>query len=102
MEASGRRGAGERRRSIGRREEDHAVRGPVRGAATPLTVFWAIIGGIVVLYLFFVALGAVEPRDAPAASIAIAVLALLWLLHSWRRLWRDHPSPSSDRERRGF
>jgi hypothetical protein len=72
------------------------------GRATPLTFFWAIIGALVVLYLFFVAVGGVDPGEDPAWAIAALVLALLWLAHSWRRLWAGGASPTSDRERRGF
>jgi len=64
--------------------------------------FWAVIGAIVVLYLFFVALGGVDPDEAPAATIVIAVLALMWLAHAWRRIWAGGYSSSADRERRGF
>jgi membrane protein YdbS with pleckstrin-like domain len=67
-----------------------------------IALFWALMGAVVVLYLFFVALDAVDPAEAPAASIAVAVLALLWLAHAWRRLYMGGYSSRPDRERRGF
>jgi hypothetical protein len=90
------RRSSERRAGPGRRSSDYI------GRATPLTFFWAIIGALVVLYLFFVAVGGVDPGEDPAWAIAALVLATLWLAHSWRRLWSGGASPTSDRERRGF
>jgi protein-S-isoprenylcysteine O-methyltransferase Ste14 len=95
---SERRG-GERRLAGGRRAEDarqHRLN-------TAFAAAWAIIGAIVVLYLFFVVVDAVDPDRAPAASIIVLVLAVLWLIHAWRRLLapRGHVS-QTDRERRGF
>jgi hypothetical protein len=52
-------------------------------------VFWAACGTIVVLFIFFAALGAVEPGDALGLTIAVLALAVLWLAHAWRGLWRD-------------
>lgn len=92
-----RRGAD--RREGGRRAED---RPPRRGLGTAQAAIWAVIGAVVVLYLFFLALGTVDPGDAKAASIVVAVLAALWLAHSWRRLWAGGFSQQGDRERRGF
>jgi cell division protein FtsW (lipid II flippase) len=86
----------ERRAGVGRRTGD------VIGQASPLTFFWALVGALVVLYLFFVAIGGVEPDAGSGWTIAALVLAVLWLAHSWRRLWFGGASPRSDRERRGF
>lgn len=63
---------------------------------------WAVVGALVVLYLFLVAIGGVDPGDAPAASIAATAAGVLWLAHAWRRLWAGGHSPVGDRERRGF
>jgi membrane protein YdbS with pleckstrin-like domain len=87
----------EERRGQLRRSEDRR-----RRLSTVQALVWALIGAVVVLYLFFVALNAINPSDAPAASIVVAVLALLWLAHSWRRLWAGGISNKPDRERRGF
>ena len=86
----------DRRQSPGRRSADY------EGRATPLTFLWAAIGALGVLYLFFVAIGGVDPSEEPGWGIAALVLALLWLAHSWRRLWSGGASPTIDRERRGF
>ena len=90
----------ERRRGTGGRRADDRRRA---GLSTAWAAAWAIAGAIVVLYLFFVVLDALDPDDAPAASIAVLVLAVAWLVHAWRRLLapRGHVS-HLDRERRGF
>jgi hypothetical protein len=92
----------ERRRRRDRRETPGRRSSDYEGRATPLTFFWATCGALVVLYLFFVAIGGVNPEDDPAWAIAALVLAVLWLAHSWRRLWAGGASPAPDRERRGF
>ena len=94
--AERRRNPDRRRSPEGRRSSDY------RGGFTPLTFAMALCGGLVVLYLFFVAIGGVDPTDDPGWTIAALVLALIWLAYSWRRLWAGGASPTSDRERRGF
>ena len=86
----------ERRGGAGRRSSDY------RGGFTPITVLMAICGALVVLYLFFIAVGGVDPTEDTGWTIAALVLAILWLAYSWRRLWSGGASPSADRERRGF
>jgi hypothetical protein len=54
--------------------------------------FWAVCGVIVVLFIFFAALGAVEPDEALELTIVVLALAVLWLAHAWRGLWRDERS----------
>lgn len=84
----------------GRRAADVTVaRGPAQAA---WAFAWALVGAIVVLYLFFLAIGGVDPDDAPAVSIAVLVLAVLWFAHAWRRVIGGGRSPIGDRERRGF
>jgi len=64
----------------------------------------AICGGLVVVFLFFAAIGAVRFRDAAAATIVTMVMATVWLAGYWyrhRSLGPGGPSPM-DRERRGF
>ena len=87
---------GGRRSSTGRRSSDY------RGGFTPLTFVMALCGALVVLYLFFVVAGGVDPSEDIGWSVAALVLAILWLAHSWRRLWSGGASPTADRERRGF
>ena len=91
-----RRRGEDRRRNPGRRSADY------RGGFTPLTVLMSICGALVVLYLFFVAVGGVDPTENEGWTIAALVLALVWLAYSWRRLWAGGASPTPDRERRGF
>ena len=86
----------DRRESAGRRSSDY------RGGFTPLTILMAVCGGLVVLYLFFIAVGGVDPTEDKGWTIAALVLAALWLAYSWRRLWSGGASPTADRERRGF
>jgi hypothetical protein len=50
--------------------------------------FWWTCGAIVVAYIFFAALGAVEPGEAVELTIVVLALAVLWLGHAWRDLWR--------------
>ena len=96
MERRGGERRGGDRRGSGRRSSDY------QSGLTPLTVLMSICGGLVVLYLFFVAVGGVDPTDDKGWTIAALVLAVLWLAYSWRRLWAGGASPTPDRERRGF
>jgi type VI protein secretion system component VasK len=91
-----RRRQADRRSTPGRRSSDY------RGGFTPITIVMAVCGALVVLYLFFVAVGGVDPTENEGWTIAALVLALLWLVYSWRRLWAGGASPTADRERRGF
>ena len=63
---------------------------------------WAVMGALVVLYLFFAVLGAIDPTEAPFATFVVVLLALGWLSHAWERLYRGGHVSRSDRERRGF
>jgi hypothetical protein len=92
-----RRSGRERRRAeAGRRATD------TEGRFATLPALWAMVGALVVAYLFFMALGSVRPGDAPAATVVALVLAVAWLAHAWRRLLLGSRSPVGDRERRGF
>jgi hypothetical protein len=92
------RRAGGERRSSGRRAEDLAQ----ERRDTTIAVAWAVTGAIVVLYLFFMAVGAVDPGNARAATIVVLVLAIVWVAHAWRRLYAGGYVSRPDRERRGF
>jgi hypothetical protein len=86
------------RRRGGRRADDRArIRGYQFWAVT-----WAIVGSIVVLYLFLLGLNAFSPGEAPVATAVILVLALAWLAHAWRRIAAGGFVSRPDRERRGF
>lgn len=63
---------------------------------------WAVCGGLVIAYLFFVAIGGVNPVTARTASFVVLGLAALWLAHAWRALLHGGASSRADRERRGF
>jgi len=67
--------------------------------------FWVLALGAIAAYAFFLALGAFSPGDALPASILVAVLVVLWLVHAWlargARFERD-PRLRHARERRGF
>jgi hypothetical protein len=88
---------GSRDEPASRSERLHA-----QGSSGMRAAFWAIIGSIVVIYLFFIALGGIDPGDATVATIIVLALAVLWLAHAWRRLITGGSSPVGDRERRGF
>jgi quinol-cytochrome oxidoreductase complex cytochrome b subunit len=57
------------------------------GAA--LHVFWAACALIVLLFIFLAALGAIDPGEAVEMTAIVLALAVLWLTHAWRGLWRD-------------
>lgn len=91
-----RRTGAERRRGAGRRATD------TEGRFAPVPALWALVGALVVVYLFFVTLGDVRPSKAPVATAIALALAVLWLGHAWRRVLVGARSPRADRERRGF
>jgi hypothetical protein len=94
-ERTGDRREGGDRRMGGRRATDTEARFGI------VPAFWALIGALVVAYLFFMVLGDVNPGDAPVPSAIALGLAVLWLAHSWKRLLLGSRSPVGDRERRG-
>lgn len=96
--APDRRDGPDRRQGAGRRVDDRRR----ARLATLRALFWALVGSAVVLYLFFVALDAIDPADAPVVSYLVLALAVLWLAHAWRRLLRGGGGSHADRERRGF
>ena len=63
--------------------------------------FWSIAGSVVLLFIFFAAMGAIDPSEAVAATAVVAILGVLWLIHAWPRLRAEGGMPR-DRERRGF
>jgi hypothetical protein len=54
-----------------------------------LHVFWGACAAIVLLYIFVAALGAIDPAEAAPLTVVVLALAVLWLAHAWRGLWRD-------------
>ena len=76
-----------------------------RMLSTLTETFWVLVLAVVVLFAFFVALGAFEPGEVLALTLVIAALALLWVVHAvWDARHRDPHDPSAvrARERRGF
>jgi hypothetical protein len=63
----------------------------------------ALCGGLVILYLFFVAVGTVKIGDAVGATIVVLVLGLIWLFaYLYRRRTNAGVWQRPERERRGF
>jgi fatty acid desaturase len=71
---------------------------------TVRAAFWALAAAVVLRFVFFAALGGIDPGDATVISIVVAVLGVLWIVHFLRiRATTDESRLSrSDRERRGF
>jgi uncharacterized membrane protein YhaH (DUF805 family) len=73
--------------------------------ATLSETFWILVLSVVVLFAFFVALGAFSPGEVAGLTIAVIALALLWIAHAvWDSRHRDPHDPRivRARERRGF
>ena len=67
--------------------------------------FWILILAVVVLFAFFLALGAFAPAEVAGLSLGVAVLAVLWAAHAvWQSRRREGRDPATvrNRERRGF
>ena len=76
-----------------------------RTLATLAATFWILVLAVVVLFAFFVALGAFSPGEVVGLTIAVAVLAVLWIAHAmWDSRHTDPHDPAMvrARERRGF
>lgn len=73
--------------------------------ATLADTFWILVLAVVVLFAFFVALGAFNPGEVAGLTLAMAALALLWIGHA---VWDSRHRKGRDiaairaRERRGF
>jgi hypothetical protein len=100
----GERRGGERRSGERRGIEHRGVRvSTSHGSRQNLVAaLWALCGALVVVYLFFMVLSDKKPGDAPVLSVIALVLAVIWLAHSWRRLYAGGAISRADRERRGF
>lgn len=67
--------------------------------------FWAVAAGVIVAYVFFLALGAYDSGEVPFVTVAVLALAVLWVVHAVlvaRRAARDARGVRRARERRGF
>jgi fatty acid desaturase len=71
---------------------------------TALAAAVAFCGGLVIVFIFFWALGAVEIGQAVAATSVVVLLALIWLsFYLYRsRQEESHDVIRRERERRGF
>jgi heme exporter protein D len=73
--------------------------------ATLADTFWVLLLAVLVLFAFFVALGAFAPNDVAGLSLAMLGLAVLWVAHA---VWDSRHRSGRDvatiraRERRGF
>jgi membrane protein YdbS with pleckstrin-like domain len=76
-----------------------------RVLATLADTFWVLVLAILVLFAFFVALGALSLTEVVGLTLAMGALALLWIAHAmWdarHRSGRDVATIRA-RERRGF
>ena len=73
--------------------------------ATLSETFWVLVLALVVLFAFFVALGAFSPGEVVGVTLFVAALGLLWIAHAvWDSRHRDPHDPAviRARERRGF
>ena len=73
--------------------------------ATLSETFWILVLAVVVLFAFFLALGAFEPGEVVIPTLVVVCLALLWVAHAvWDSRHRDPHDKAviRARERRGF
>ncbi len=76
-----------------------------RMRSTLSDTFWILVLSIVVLFAFFIALGAFSPGEVVWLTLAVLALALLWAAHAvWDARHRSGRDPATirNRERRGF
>jgi hypothetical protein len=81
------------------------VRRRSRILATLSETFWILVLAVVVLFAFFVALGAFSPGEVITLTLIVIGLAVLWVVHAmWDARHRDPHDPAviRARERRGF
>jgi fatty acid desaturase len=67
--------------------------------------FWMLVLAVVVLFAFFLVLGAFSPGQVAGLTIGVVVLAVLWVVHAvWDSRHRDPHDRAlvRARERRGF
>jgi uncharacterized membrane protein YhaH (DUF805 family) len=67
--------------------------------------FWILVLSVIVLFAFFVALGAFSPAEVVGLSLVVVGLTVAWVAHAmWESRHRDTRDPATlrARERRGF
>jgi O-antigen/teichoic acid export membrane protein len=73
--------------------------------ATLSETFWILVLAVIVLFGFFLALGAFSPGQVAGLTLVVAVLGVLWVVHA---VWASRHADPHDRtmirarERRGF
>ena len=76
-----------------------------RMRSTLSDTFWILVLSIVVLFAFFIALGAFSPGEVVWLTLSVLALAVLWAAHAvWDARHRSGRDPAAirNRERRGF
>jgi hypothetical protein len=91
------------RRAPERRSYERPADDRTQLARTAAAAAMGICGGLFLLFVFFWALGAIDVKDAVAATAVAVLLALVWLAgFMYRRRREEPPLLRRDRERRGF
>lgn len=71
-----------------------------------IDAFWVLLIGVIVCFLFFVAIGGINPADTVGLTIVIGVLVTLCLARAWAQNHRRNSERDrrlvAARERRGF
>jgi uncharacterized membrane protein YhaH (DUF805 family) len=73
--------------------------------ATLSETFWLLVLAVVAMFVFFLALGAFKPGEVIGVTVAVLILAVLWIAHAvWVSRHHDGRDPAAvrARERRGF
>jgi hypothetical protein len=73
--------------------------------STMSDTFWILVLAVIVLFAFFVALGAFNVTEVLWLTLGVAALAVAWTAHAvWDSRHRDGRDPAAirNRERRGF
>ena len=68
-------------------------------------LYWIAALGVLLVFGFFLMLGALKPGEVAGLSIAVLALAVLWVVHAWlqgRHNEGRDPRIVQARERRGF
>ena len=104
--AEGERRGGDRRASIelgGRRQAPRRAADRAKILRDMAALVFALCGGLVAVYLFFAALGAIDIGEAATASLIALGLALVWMVGYAIRLRNQaFRATRADKERRGF
>jgi hypothetical protein len=77
----------------------------LRISGTARDLFWIGALGVLLVFGFFLALGAVHPDEMKWPTIGVIALGVLWVAHAWlqgRNPGSRDPRLVHARERRGF